>query len=327
MWSKMFPLILIPGFLLCGLLVRVYNKEVEQVRTPFSAEEMKSAKESIALSLMGQVQLTAHSLVWMKTLEYLHNGVALRMPTEAEERSGFRAREASDVACGLAHKCGVPIALGEEMDWRGPVGQLHRTVVPYMPIHQHSDPVELIPWYQLTLKLNPNLERLYTLGAFFLTDSAQEPQKGLELLEAGVKANPWTFEIRAALGRTLFDYHQRLGIPPTEAYQRAEKAFREAVLRAKEEKARLAKTRNRFDAYQDQLLKESYLYLAKTLTKLGRLDEALAACDEGYELTRYQLLKVQRRLTIKQMPENKEHADTEQGRTPGTAGRRISERN
>ena len=301
MWSKLFPLILIPGFALCGFLVRTYNGMVEEVRTQFTANEMEAAKESIALSLMGQLQFTAHSMIWMKTLEYLHNGVALRMPTEAEEARGFRARQATDVASGLAHKCGVPVALNDEMDWRGPVGQLHRIVVPYMPIHRHSDPVELIPWYQLTLKLNPNLERLYTLGSFFIADFAQEPQKGLELLEAGIKANPWTFEIRAALGRLLFDYHEQLGIPSADAYERAAETLREAIDRGKEEKAHIEKNKGRFDEYQDQLFQESYLFLARSLTELGRFDEALAACDEGYELTGHNLLKVQKRVTTKRM--------------------------
>lgn len=312
MWSKLFPLVLIPGLALCGLLVRFHNTQLEEMRIQFTAEEMEAARESIALGLMGQLQFTAHSLVWMKTLEYLHNGVALRMPTEAEERRGFHAHEATDVASGLAHKCGVPVALNDEMDWRGPVGRLHRIIVPYMPIHRHSDPIELIPWYQLTLKLNPNLERLYTLEAFFMADFAREPQKALELLEAGVKANPWSFEIRAALGRLLFDYHTQLGISPVHAYERAELVLREAIVYGKEEKARIERNKSRFDAYQDQLFRESYLFRAKSLTELGRFDEALAVCGEGYDITKHNLLNVQTRITTKRM--DKTTAYTEEKR-------------
>jgi hypothetical protein len=271
---------------------------------------MEAAKESIALSLMGQLQFTAHSLIWMKTLEYLHNGVALRMPTAVEERRGFHAQEATDVASGLAHKCGVPVALNDEMDWRGPVGSLHRTIMPHTQIHRHSDPVELIPWYQLTLKLNPNLERLYTLGAFFTADFAREPQSALELLEAGVKANPWTFEIRAALGRLLFDYHQQLGVPLTEACEKVAEILGEATTRGKEEKVRVEKNKSRLDVYQDQLLQESYLFWAKSLTELGRFDEALAVCDEGYAITGNNLLKVQKRVTTKHMDNERANEET-----------------
>lgn len=299
--SWFFPLLLLPGLAVCGALVRYQEAHTERSRSQFSADEMQVAKESIALSLMGQVQLTAHSLIWMKTLEYLHNGVALRMPTEAEERCGFHAHQATDVSSGLAHKCGVPVALNDDMDWRGPVGRLQREIVPHMAIHSHSSPVELIPWYQLTLKLNPNIERLYVLAAFFIADFAGEPKKALELLEGGVEANPWTFEVRAALGRLLFDYHEQLRIPPTEAYGRAASVLDEAVSFAKQEKARAESGEDPFDDYQNQLFRESYLFLAKSLTELGRYDEALAACDEGFRATGHNLLRVQRRLSLKRM--------------------------
>jgi hypothetical protein len=304
MQSKLFPLLLIPGFIVCALLVRAHDAQIEEVRPRFTAEEMQAAKESIALSLMGQIQLTAHSLIWMKTLEYLHNGVALRMPTKAEESRGFHAHEATDVATGLAHKCGVPVALNEKMDWRGPVGTLHRIITPHTQIHRHSDPTELIPWYQLTLKLNPNLERLYSLDAFFLADFAGEPRQALELLEGGVEANPWTFEIRAALGRHLSDYHQQLGIPPKEAYERAAKILEEAIDYGEKEKARLESTNGQFDEYQEQLLRESYLFLARSLTELGRYDDALAVCDRGFKATGHNLLRVQKRVTRKRMEED-----------------------
>lgn len=303
MCSRVFPLILILGFVLCGFLVRFCNAQLGETRSQFTAQEIEAAKESIALTLMGQLQFTAHSLVWMKTLEYLHNGVALRMPTAAEEREGFRSREATDVVSGLAHKCGVPVVLNDEMDWRGPVGRLHRTIQPHMEIHQHSDPVELIPWYQLTLKLNPNLERLYSLGAFFMADFARRPEDALDLLEKGVKANPWTFEIRAALGRLLFEYHQQLGIEPSDAHERVIEILSEAVECGKKEKRRIEKAEGRFDEYQDQLLYESYLFLAKSLTELGRYEEALRVCDDGYDVTRHNLLKVQKRVTEKRMHE------------------------
>lgn len=310
MWSKLFPVILIPGFVLCGLLIRLYDKQEEEVRTQFTADEMQAAKESIALSLMGQIQFTAHSLIWMKTLEYLHNGVALRMPTEAEERQGLHAHEATDVATGLAHKCGVPVALDKKVDWRGPVGQLHRTIVPHMQIHRHSAPTELIPWYQLTLKINPNLERLYSLGAFFLADFANEPQKAYELLEAGVEANPWTFEIRAAFGRHLFDYHQQLGIPPEEAFAQTADVLQQAVDHAKEERTLLEKSDSQFDEYQEQLFAESYLFLARSLTELGKYEDAIAVCEEGYKTTGHNLLKVQKRVTTKRMNEGSPTAAT-----------------
>lgn len=301
MRSRWFLIVLLPGFVLCGWLLHTYEHQVEAVRPRYTAEEMHAAKESIALSLMGQIQLTAHSLVWMKTLEYLHNGVALRMPTQMESARGFRAREATDVATGLAHKCGVPVALNDAMDWRGPVGALHRTVVPHMEIHRHSSPVDLIPWYQLTVKLNPNLERLYTLSAFFTADFAGDPEGARALLEAGVEENPWTFEIRAALGRLLYDYHQALGIPAEEAFTEAAAVLEEAITYGERERAYLRERQSAFDEYQEQLFRETYLFRARSLGELGRYDEALAVCDVGYGATGHNHLKVQRRIIQRKM--------------------------
>lgn len=301
MLSRLFPLTLIPGFILCGFLVQCYNARIETVRVRYSGAEIEAAKESIAFSLMGQAQLTSHGLIWMKSLEYLHNGVALRMPTKSEEERGFRAHEATDVSTGLAHQDGVPLALNDAMDWRGPVGRLHRTVMPYMEIHQHSDPVELIPWYQLALKLNPNVERLYTLAAFFLADSAREPEQALTLLERGIQKNPWSFEIRAALGRHLFDYHEQLGISPEDAYVRVVPLLQKAIKYGKAEKQQLEEAENEFDEYQEQVFRESYLFLAKSLAALERYEEALKICDEGYATTLHNHLKVQKRIIQKQL--------------------------
>ncbi len=301
MLSRYAPLALLPGFVLCGMLVHFSNANLEEVHASFRTDEIEAAKESIALSLMGQLQFTAQSLVWMKTLEYLHNGVAFRMPTNAEEERGFRAKNSVGTAGGLEHAEGVPLALNKELDWRGPVGELHRVILPHMTDHRHSDPLELIPWYQLTLRLNPNIERLYTLGAFFMADFAKEPEAALHLLETGVQANPWTFEVRSALGRLLFDYHQQLGLRHTEACERAVTILREAVARAKDEKQRIENNRDHFDDYQKQMFRDSYLFLAKSLTVLKHYEDAIAVCEEGYEVTGHNYLNVQKRIITRRI--------------------------
>ena len=301
LFSKYFPLVLLPGFALCGVLAQHFQGKFEEMHVTYSAAEIEAAKESIALSLMGQIQLTAQSLVWMKTLEYLHNGVAYRMPTNAEEERGFRAQNAVGMAAGLDHQDGVPLALNEELDWRGPVGEFHRAIVPHMAKHRHSDPVELIPWYELALRFNPNIERLYSMGAFFMADFAQQPERALRLLEAGIAANPWSFEVRGALGRLLFEKYEQLALSEEEAYERAAAVLKEAIPLEKKEKERLEKNKKHFDDYEKQIFRENYLFLARALTELGRFDEALAVCDEGHEVTGYNHLKVQRRITGRRM--------------------------
>lgn len=327
MLSRLTPLAMIPGFVVCGMLVQYSNANLEDAHASFRTEEIEAAKESIALSLMGQIQFTAQSLVWMKTLEYLHNGVAFRMPTHAEEERGFRAQNSVGTAGGLEHAEGVPMALNQELDWRGPVGELQRSIMPHMTKHSHSDPVELIPWYELALKLNPNVERLYSMGAFFMADFAKQPKRALKLLRAGVRANPWSYEVRGALGRLLFEYHPQLGIDPQSAYAEAATILREAVDFAKEDKERLERNKEHFDDYQKQIFRESYLFLAKSLTELGRYEEALGACQEGFEVTGHNHLNVQKRIITRRMNGETEAAgEPETGRpaaqneTPANTG-------
>lgn len=257
----------------------------ERLRTA----EVEAAKESIALSLLGQVQFTVGSLMWMKTMEYLHNGVPYRPPTQAEEERGLRSIDSVGVSEGLAHKEGIPVTLTRKSDWRGFVGELHREIVPYMVEHRHSDPRELIPWYKLATKFNPNLERLYVLGAFFMTDFAGEPDEALAYLTTGAEANPWSFEVHAALGRLYHDSFQD--------YENAINVLQKAVELGKRERARLSKNKENFDDYQKQLFRESYLFWAKGLTELGRYDEALQVCEEGLAETKNNnLLNVQKRI-------------------------------
>ncbi|MCC6143089.1 MAG: hypothetical protein IT368_04700 [Candidatus Hydrogenedentes bacterium] len=176
----------------------------------YQPNEIEAAKESIALSLLGQLQLSVGDLMWLKSMEYLHVGVVQRMPTRAEEEIGFRRQDAQNVAAGMGHTEGVTMVLDSHRDWRGLFGEIERNVKPYSTAHVHDDPVEIIPWYELAVRLNPSLERLYTLGAFYLADFAHEPGEARELLEAGIQANPMSFEIHGALGRLYTEYADRL---------------------------------------------------------------------------------------------------------------------
>lgn len=273
----------------CANYIQPFFNVSEQLK----GEEIESAKESIALSLLGQVQFTVGSMVWLKTLEYLHNGVPYRMPTNAEEEHGQRASNSSGTIDALAHQEGVSMTLSPKTDWRGIVGELHREIYPYMAEHNHSDPRELIPWYRLVTRFNPNLERLFVMGAFFMSDFAKEPDEALAYLEEGAKANPWSFEIHAALGRLYFDNFSD--------YEKAYKALQKATEYGVAEQERLTRNKEHFDDYQKQLFKESFLFLAKSMMELKQYDEALKVCDRGYAATNANQLNVQRRIIEKRM--------------------------
>ena len=263
------------------------------VEARYKPGEFQAAKESIALSLMGQLQMSVSDLMWLKTLEYLHNGIIYRMPSEHERAQGIQAAEFTGMGAGVAHHDGPSLVPDKDRDWRGLLGEINRNVEPWRPGHpHHSDPRELIPWYQLLVKFNPHYVQAYTNGAFFMADFARQPQMGRDFLIAGAAKNPWSFEIESALGRIYFDCFKD--------YDSAVDALVKAVDLAKEEKRALATRQDKPGKIQEQLVSEAYLFLARSYTELGQFDEALAACDDGLkDAPGYNLLRVQKRIVNK----------------------------
>lgn len=291
----------------------------------YQPHEVEAAKESIALSLLGQLQMSVGDLMWLKSMEYLHIGVMQRMPTRAEEEHGYRKHDSLNTAAGLGHTEGVSMVLDRERDWRGIFGEIERNVVPYIGEHRHDDPVELIPWYRLAVRMNPSLERLYTLGAFYLADFAHEPGEARQLLEAGLDANPFSFEIHGALGRLYVDFADKLqdlkinadehlktaekvaseidALTREGAYTKGAELLKSAVELANEQRRQMAANRQLFDDFQNQVFGESYLYLSKARLALGDYEGAIAAADEGYstvsQYSQRNLLRVQARVARK----------------------------
>lgn len=309
---------------LTGAIPRVVSGSIVVTEAAYQPSEIEAAKESIALSLMGQLQMSVGDLMWLKSMEYLHRGVIQRMPTRGEETEGHMRREATDAVVGMGHTEGLNMVPDKNRDWRGILGDIHRHTSAYQEGHGHDNPTEIIPWYQLAVKLNPRLERLYTLGSFYLSDFAGDPAEARDLLVAGLKANPGSFEINAALGRLYVEYANRLDeliheeqrgtpaeaaakagglMPATErdAQRLAVTLLQKAVERALALKLILRDRREVFDEVQEQVNGEAYLFLAKAHTALGQYDQALAVCDEGLEFTRNNLLRAQRRVAERLM--------------------------
>ena len=288
-WIAGCAVLLTAAFLAHGLAPQL------QTDARYKPGEYQAAKESIALSLMGQLQMSVSDLMWLKTLEYLHNGVLYRMHSEQEHAEGMQEVEFTGMGAGVAHKDGPTLVPDEESDWRGIVGKMDRNIEPWAPGHaKHSNPTELIPWYQLLVKFNPHYIQAYTNGAFFMSDFARRPELGRDFLIAGAKNNPWSFEIQSSLGRIYFDYFQE--------YSKAAEALAQAVALARDERESLAARNDRLDCIQEQLLSEAYLFLARSYTELGQLDKALACCEEGIAaVADSTLIRVQKRIVQKRL--------------------------
>ena len=286
----------IAGVVAAALLAPVLAPQAH-VEARYKPGEYQAAKESIALSLLGQLQMSVSDLMWLKTLEYLHNGIVYRMPSEQERAQGVRAAEFTGMGAGVAHHDGPSLVPGKDRDWRGLLGEVDRNIEPWRPGHpQHSDPQELIPWYQVLVKFNPHYIQAYTNGAFFMSDFARQPGMARDFLIAGAQKNPWSFEIESVLGRIYFDSFAD--------YERAAAALAKATALAREEERALAERKDKLGNVQEQLLGEAYLFLARSYAELGQFHEALAACDEGMkEVTGYNLLRVEKRIVTKHLAE------------------------
>jgi hypothetical protein len=340
---------LVGGAVVCmGMIPPVVHEHVT-AKPRYQPTEIEAAKESIALSLLGQLQLSVGDMMWMKSMEYLHMGMVQRMPTRAEEARGYRRQDSVNTAAGLGHAEGVQLVLDQERDWRGFFGEIERAVKPYDTMHKHDDPVELIPWYELAVKLNPTLERLYTLGAFYLADFAHEAGEAREMLEAGLKANPLSFEIHGALGRLYVDFAEKLHElehdehhgeehheeeeeeheeeehqvqTPEQAYQEAVELLARSIKLGKQYRDELLAKREVFDDFQNQVLGESYIFLSKAHIGLKQYEKAIVVAEEGWvEASKYaqrNLLKVQKRVAEKSLAG--EQADEQEQRQLALAG-------
>jgi len=289
-WSFSIAVALAMAGLVAGRMAPYLETEAH-----YTAADIEQARESVALPLLGQFQMMSGDLMWLKTFEYLHNGIIYRMPTRTEEAAGVRATEFTGMGAGVAHKDGPSLVPDKDRDWRGVLGELDRHIEPWRPgPAQHSDPKEIIPWYQLLTEFSPHYIQAYTTGAFFMSDFAREPEKARDFLEAGAEANPLSFEIQSSLGRLYFDYFKE--------YRPAAEALAKSVELAKEEKAYLAKRNTRFDQQQEQMLGETYLFLARSYAELNEYDKGLAACEAGLEeVPAYNLLRIEKRIINKRM--------------------------
>jgi hypothetical protein len=194
----------------------------------YSAPEMEALHQSALGVVFGALRVSISDLLWLKTDEYLHQGVSyIHKPETAEEH----AREAGhqhaeeheheeqhahgtqqdsysiEKAMGWEEACAhastaIPAAAN---DFRGILGDLERATKPYADKHvEHSRMEELIPWYRIITRVNPKHVRAYVMGGYLISAMAKNDQKALEFLEEGERNNPESPEIEEALGRHYF---------------------------------------------------------------------------------------------------------------------------
>ncbi|RJP69352.1 MAG: tetratricopeptide repeat protein [Candidatus Abyssobacteria bacterium SURF_17] len=263
----------------------------------FGGEELHHASHSMPMTLLGQFRTNLDAYLWLKTIDYLHNGIAYRPYTTVERTKGMREHE-HDIGGFAKHPCGGPTLIPpKEKDWRGVFGELERNLQPYRPgPARHSDPQELIPWYRIQTMINPLDVNAYATCAFFLTDFAKEPEKALAFLEEGIEKNPHSPVLHQAIGQLYFDKWKR--------YDQAIPCFQKAIAAGKEIQVR--------DEAQEKAFGDAYLFLARAYRERGELDAALRTAKEGMaECATNNLIRVIYRVIKKEIDENSPSNTTE----------------
>jgi hypothetical protein len=108
----------------------------------------------------------------------------------------------------------VPTLIREEhADFRGFLGDLEREIKPWrdpsLP-HQHTAGTELLPWFRLATLGNPQNERAYMIGTWWLKTLKTPVQmaEGLKFIDEGILNNPKSFALILMRGYLLRELGQ-----------------------------------------------------------------------------------------------------------------------
>jgi tetratricopeptide (TPR) repeat protein len=157
---------------------------------------------------------------------------------------------------------------GEEHDFLGrpkdPLDAFTRNF--FVSKHTHltdkgtNMPKEILPWLQLSAKLDPKLIESYTVGAFWLRELGKKDEAE-QFLREGLRNNPQSHEIMLELGRSYFEKRD---------YDRARNILEMALRRWREqENPKPPEQQNRFAA--EQIVN----YLARVEDRSGHREQTI----------------------------------------------------
>ncbi|MCX7049094.1 MAG: hypothetical protein NTX50_26865 [Candidatus Sumerlaeota bacterium] len=221
---------------------------------------------SAAARLFGQFRVMMSDVLFVKTEQYLDRGIAYapHIDTRAMQQAGAIVSE-------QGHEHAQTIIPSPENDWRGFIGDLEREVSPWQDPskeHQHQPGDQLLPFYWLAVRANPNNVKAYRVGAFWLAQ-INEPNaldEALRFAQEGVGNNPRNF----ILHKNVADLLRKMGL-----YKEALDAIRTAIKLALKQRPPEGVKPPLWDEDQEEELESSARYCVALLEKLGRYKEAL----------------------------------------------------
>jgi tetratricopeptide (TPR) repeat protein len=147
-------------------------------------------------------------------------------------------------------------ASGQSSAWRDPWRYLNAQL--QTQAHVHLDkPEELLPWYWAACEASPHNIQALEAAAYALAQMTEKPQEALQLLEKGIRDNPYNVTLELSRGEILIKHFKNFKTAETAflaAYQKSlhENAPKDDMLKAKAlfYLGHIAKQRNDLNALQ-----------------------------------------------------------------------------
>jgi len=174
--------------------------------------------------ILGEFRTSVGDMLFLKTENYLHYGVAYRShsheehgPTMDIEENPEHPEEAGHDPATCTHpdhdhdhdhdhgehgdEEEMTVIPSAARDYRGWVGHLHRQVKPWQPPgeeHRLDDGSEVIPLFRMMTLADPHYVRGYQIGAFWIR--RHDPQAAMSFLQEGLEKNPDAFQLHLMKG-------------------------------------------------------------------------------------------------------------------------------
>jgi len=254
-----------------------YDSEIEATSAP--------SQDSVAGTVFREIRTSISDITWLKTEEYMHDGIQHIHLEEDEEAHEGEDRHEHEEHVISSEEQGKMFSLTDEercehskslipsseIDFRGILGDIERWTQPYSGEHVHSkNPEEILPWLRVTVLSNPHHIRAHRGIAFFLAEYLAKPEVAIDSVHDALKLNPNQPQLLMVLGRLHFYSQKNRGA--------ARKKFEEVI--------DLWENREQDDEWNDHdsfAVEQCYIHAAYCCKLSGDLNGAISYCRKGLE--------------------------------------------
>lgn len=209
-WLALVPVCVLAG---AGVLAGTVQQEVNPPTPPTGLDVHESHASA---SLLGQFRTSISSWLWLRTDLYLHNGVEMRLLSDAEKAAGKRGVGGTYGGHEALHDDNaiVTVVPSAERDFRGVLGDVERAVNAFrdMKGHEHRDPAQSLPLFRLMTWFDPQFVTAWVTGATVIARDRSEKgtRLAIDFLKEAETHNPVSVAIPTEIGRLLLSRRKDL---------------------------------------------------------------------------------------------------------------------